>query len=239
MIIDYFRPKSVDEAVNLKIKYKNSIYMGGGSTFSKRRDDFHIIDLQSLPLHEITQHENRIEIGALTSLDEIRNYFKGNKSIQISLQIEKSKNNRNQATIGGFLNEAGGSSPFLTCLMAMNCWVSLEPGNLKISLTDFLKSKNSNNKLITFLEIEEPIEIDFESIGRTPLDKPIICFASSQSYFSIGGFGNLPFRIERKNKQIDERKIIEEIEIIDDQWASGDYRKELVSTLIKRWNDKR
>jgi CO/xanthine dehydrogenase FAD-binding subunit len=239
MILDYFRPKSVEEALLLKKKYQNSVFVGGGSTISKRKDDIYIVDLQSLPLHEITKRENRIEIGALTSLDAIRDYFKQNKSIQIALQIEQSKNNRNQSTIGGFLHEAGSASPFLTCLMVMDCWVHLEPGNQKISLNEFLKIRNTKNQLITFVEIEEPKFLDFESIGRTALDKPIICCASSENYISFGGFGDLPFRIDQKNGPIDENKIFEELLITDDQWASNDYRKALISTLIKRMTEKR
>jgi CO/xanthine dehydrogenase FAD-binding subunit len=238
MIMEYFRPNTVEEALTIKKQFSNSKFVGGGSTFQNLTENCILIDLQKLP-KTLKKKNNILEIGSNNTLEEILQEFKGLKDVTTALKIEAAKNLRNQISLGGFIKKANGRSPFLCCLTALENWIYLEPGSKKVKLTEFLVNREKSQELITKLEIKIPENFQFESIGRSPLDKPIVCCAiakyKDEKLISIGGFGDLPLLVNSKIARKDgELKKYLRNTIKDDQWASSDYRISVAMTLINR-----
>lgn len=239
MILDYFRPKTLKEAIDLHNSYPNSRFLGGGSSVRDTDDDFYVIDLQLLGLNHINRKGNKCSIGATVTLDEIYKRLIDFTYLTQALQIENSKNQRNQATLGGLLMTVNGKSPVLTSLVSMKSHVYIDSGNNPIEISEFLESRNEINQLITKVEIELPEEFVFESVARTPLDKPVVCCAISKyvtgARIGLGGFGLFPIQTtEESFLEMDEKNIVDAFSLVDDQWASASFRASVIKTLGKR-----
>jgi len=239
MILDYFRPKTVLEALALQESHPNSLFLGGGSSVQNTKGDYYAIDLQLLELNKIFKEKNSCSIGATVTLDEIYEYFKQIPDLRQSLRIEGSKNQRNRATLGGLLMTADGRSPFLTCLASMKSLLYMESEDNSLDLNIFLKNRNLNKRLILNVKIELPEKFRFESVARSPLDKPIVCCAVSKygtNYrVCIGGFGDYPILASGENfLAMDEKRINDAFSLSDDQWASASFRASLIKTLAER-----
>lgn len=236
--MNYFRPKTIEEAITLKEKHPDARYIAGGLSFQNIENGLFLIDLQQLP-KQLVKKKNIIEIGSTHTLENILPSFAEIKDVITALQIEASKNLRNQITLGGFIKKANGRSPFLCCLAVLNCWIYMEPGNKKVDLNQFHLIREVNQDLITKVELRIPDSFHFESIGRSPLDKPIICCASSKygdvQLLSLGGFGSWPMLINSEiaaNSKNLEKLLLDKVQ--DDQWASAEYRISIAKILINR-----
>ena len=239
MILDYFRPKTVKEALDLRESHPNSRFLGGGSSVQNVTADYFAIDLQLLGLNKINKENNSYSIGATVTLDEIYEYFKDIPDLRQALRIEGSKNQRNRATLGGLLMTADGRSPFLTCLASMKSLIYIETEDNPLDINHFLENRKLNKRLILNIKIELPEKFSFESVARSPLDKPIVCCAVSiyltESRVCVGGFGVYPILASGESfLAMDEKSIVDEFSLSDDQWASASFRASLIKTLAER-----
>jgi putative selenate reductase FAD-binding subunit len=239
MILDYFRPKTVKEALALHESHPNSRFLGGGSSVQNATDEYYAIDLQLVGLNKTNKENNTYSIGATVTLDEIYEYFKNVPDLRQALRIEGSKNQRNRATLGGLLATADGRSPFLTCLTSMNSFIYMESADIPVDLNQFLMNRKRVKKLILNIKIDFPEKISFDSVARSPLDKPIVCCAVSkygtESRVSIGGFGLYPILASGESFiEMDEKKVVDAFLLSDDQWASASYRASIIKTLAER-----
>ncbi len=240
MIVDYLRPKSIKEATEYKKAHSQARFMGGGTSIRKMGEDITVVDLQNLPLKEIEKTGNGYRLGTLVTLEQLFGLFADQKDLQLALKIEASKNQRNQATLGGFLMLSDGRSPFFTCLRALRSTVVYECGEKKtMGLDEFVEQREQFDCLITHLDIEMPEHFVFESVGRSPLDRPIVCLAKAgyekETRICVGGFGKSPTLL--KTLPADETAATELLQLKDDAWASARYRSSLVLTLLKRYSD--
>jgi CO/xanthine dehydrogenase FAD-binding subunit len=242
MIIDYLRPKTINEAVELlERKDPRSIPLAGGSVVSKQRGEpVAVVDLQGLGLNSITRVNETIMIGSMASLDDIDNYF-GDSHISEAIAIQAAKNSRNNGTLGGLVCMADGRSSVLTLLLAMDATLFWAPKNAEISIGNWLPQRKewTGGKIITSIAIPS-VEIKFGSIGRSPKDQPIFCcglakWKSGRLRVAIGGFGNIPVLVFDGNTTDDVQTAVKiALKEADDQWASAEYRMEAGSVLAKR-----
>jgi len=239
MIKNYFRPKTIHEAVELLQKNEVAIPIGGGSSIKNCSRDITLVDLQDLDLCFIRNVEKNIIIGSMTTLEQIKNNFIGNDNFNKILKIEGSKNQRTQSSFGGFLKLAGGRSPLLTSLLTLNCTLFFAEQEKGMALSEFLDIRKTNKQLITHISIMDPVGMTFESVSRSPLDLPIICCAVN--YFdkkikgAVGGFGEKP-QIVPENYFIEqnESEISAFLQFTADEWASANYRASITQIVIKR-----
>ncbi len=238
MSLNYVRPRNTKEALEIKRRDPTSKYIGGGSSLQKKSYDCTLIDLQLLPLNKIENNNGLIFVGSLVSLEALCQYFKDFTELVYALKIEGSKNQRNQSSLGGFIKNADGRSPFLTCLMSMEVWVITEPYLKRQHLIDFLKERVNCEDLIVGIEFPTPDSIRFESLGRSPMDKPVVCcattFYNKKQTLSFGGFGKYPIICDQIIFEMASSKYISELNIEDDSWATSEYRKEMINLLFKR-----
>lgn len=239
MIKDYFRPKTIHEAVELLQKNELAIPIGGGTSIKNYSGDIVLVDLQDLALDIIRNVEKNIIIGSMTTLEQIKNNFIGNDNLKKVLKIEGSKNQRTQSSLGGFLKLAGGRSPLLTSLLTLNCTLYFAEQEKGMSLSEFLDIRKTNKQLITHISIMDPAGMVFESVSRSPLDLPIICCAVN--YFdkemkaAVGGFGEKPQIVPEKYfVEQKECELSEFLQFSTDEWASANYRANITQIVLKR-----
>ena len=238
MIQEYFRPKNVQEAISLKEKYPKSLFIGGGTSINTIDKDFVFIDLQDLPKF-FTRKKTSLIISSTITLEKIYQEFRDFKDLTNAIQIETGKNLRNQITLGGLVKMADGRSPLLTCLLALDTLILLEPEKQSFHLTKFLENRAKNNGLIDQLEIKIPNDFKFESVARSPLDKPIVCCAVAKYEnnlgISIGGFGKRPLSVKPEivNDSSSLDKYLKQ-NIKNDEWASVEYRIDVAKILVNR-----
>lgn len=238
MIKEYFRPKNIQEAISLKEKFPKSLFIGGGTSAKNIEDDFIYIDLQDLP-KVFKRTKDSLIIGATVTLEMIYQQFRDFSDLTTAIQIEAGKNLRNQISLGGLVKSAGGRSPLLTCLLALESLITLEPGTIENHLHKFLDSRDEKNGLITQFEIKIPNEFRFESVARSPLDKPVVCCAvakySNRAGISLGGFGKKPL-IVNSESIFDPLTFDNYLKqhIKNDEWGSADYRIDIAKVLVNR-----
>jgi putative selenate reductase FAD-binding subunit len=242
MILEYFRPKTIEEAiVLLKRDTPKSYPLGGGSSLSHdKSEDLAVVDLQDLGLNGIKRENGKIVIGATTKLSEIE-AFMGKSCFSDALQIEAGRNLLNSGSIAGLICTADGRSPFVTLLLALDTQLVWEDERAEISLGDWLPLRKEwkGGRLITKIVIPET-DMAFDSIGRSPKDRPIVCCATAKwstnrMRVAIGGFGITPILvIDGKNDDDLAAAVNSACSEADDEWASASYRQEAGSKLAIR-----
>lgn len=244
MIIEYYRPKQIDEALKLLQRDNpKTLPLGGGNVLSKGyEEDIAVVDLQDLGMNEIHDQNGEWIIGSTTTIQMVYEQFRENEAFQNSVRIDMSRNSRQTGTFGGFLQCVDGRSALLTLLLAVDAKIKWLPQGQIISLGDWLPQRDTWNegKLISEISWGKNSTVLFDSIGRSPVDKPIVCCAiarwpSGRLRVAAGGFGKIPQLAMDGDLQDDIGLAIKNIyHQADDQWASAEYRKEAGAKLSER-----
>jgi CO/xanthine dehydrogenase FAD-binding subunit len=242
MIVEYFRPKSFDEALSLlKRKQPKTIPLGGGTTLSKRQGDpVAVVDLQSLGLDKLVKEDGNYILGSTATLSSVESFI-DQPAFSEAVQIQASKNLRNGGTMAGLVCSVDGRSPLLTLLLALDCHLVWEPDGKDISLGNWLPFRKEWNEGLLISRLVFPdIAFRFGSVGRSPKDQPIICcgiakWPNKRLRVAVGGFAKTPTLVLDGNSGDDiETAVANSLKGATDQWASAEYRIEAGSKLAKR-----
>lgn len=247
MITEYYRPQTLEEALRL-ITQPDTLPLGGGTLLSKPGPvPVKVVDLQALDLNALSPKGNSLEIGATVTLQQLLESEYINEALEVALKLEAPLNIRNAATVAGTLVAADGRSSFTTALLAADAKLTIINLNSEIvNLGDFLPLRPGNlrGKLITQIEIPINIKLAFETVARTPADKPIVCAAlahwpSGRARLALGGYGKAPLLAmdgtEADGFEAAARNAFHEA---TDEWASAEYRMDVAATLAKRCFEK-
>jgi CO/xanthine dehydrogenase FAD-binding subunit len=246
MIIAYHRPKTLDEALRL-LTQPNRTPLGGGTLLSKETTDpVEAVDLQSLNLGTLEAQGNSLKIGATVTLQELLESGSCPKELKSAIKLEAPLNLRNAATVAGTLVSGDGRSTFTTVLLALDAKLEqtkLEDSKIESRISnigDFLPLRSLQGALITSITIPLNVKIAFDSVSRTPADKPIVCAAlaqwnSGRTRLVLGGYGKSPLLAmdgtEAEGMETAARNAFHEA---TDEWASAEYRMDVAATLAKR-----
>jgi putative selenate reductase FAD-binding subunit len=242
MITDYHRPETLQETLEL-LKYPDTLPLGGGTLLSTQKTaSVKVVDLQSLGLNTLHKKGNTLEIGATVTLQALLESEHTPKALKAALKLEAPLNIRNAATVAGTLVAAEGSSTFTTVMMALDAKISVQPGEEDFDIGNFLplRTENLHGKLITSITIPLNATLAFESVARTPADKPIVCatlasWPSGRTRLALGGYGKAPLLgmdgTESDGLETAARNAFHEA---TDEWASAEYRMDVAATLVKR-----
>ncbi len=255
MIIDkYIKPKTIEEAYSILTTKENSQIIGGGAFL--RLSKKHIsstIDLSNLKLDFVTETNNYIEIGAMTTLRELEineitnKYFNG--IISTSIKNIVGVQLRNIATAGGSIAGKFGFSDLITALLVLDCKVVLYKTGV-VNLADFINQKN-NDIVEKIIITKNNLRADFQSVRNTKTDYAILNAAVSKhnkNFYKIAvgarpGIANYAKKAENFLKSVDfsvqnaeKAGLIasEEIKFVSNFRASAEYRQELCKTLVSR-----
>lgn len=242
MITAYHRPQTIPDALELLTK-PDTLPLGGGTLLSQLKTaSVEVVDLQSLGLNTIQKKGNNLEIGATSSLQDLLKNENTPEALKSALKLEAPLNIRNTATVAGALIAGDGRSTFATSMLALDAKLSIQPNDEEHEIGTFLplREENLRGRLITAIIIPLNAKLTFESVARTPADKPIVCVAlaswhSGRTRLALGGYGKAPLLAmdgtEPEGSQEAARNSFHEA---TDEWASAEYRMNVADTLAKR-----
>ena len=123
---EYFRPKTLDEALSILNSYEGEIKIIAGGTDMLADDHKEIealLDIDQLGLNYIEKADGYIRIGSATTYTEILNsdeIYENFRAIWDSASVVADKSIRNIATIGGNLGSAVPSGDAIPPLYALD-----------------------------------------------------------------------------------------------------------------------
>ena len=211
------------------------------------------IDLHNLGLDYIKESNDKIEIGAMTTLRELeinsitQENFDGilSKTAASIMGVQI----RNVATVGGSIYGKYGFSDILTALLVLNAQVELYNAGL-MSLESYLEGNLEKDIILKVIINKAVIKASFTCFKKTSTDFSVlntaaamvkgklrICVGSrpSRARLAKGAMSFLNI-IDSTNTAAEMAGILasEELQFGSDIRASAEYRKELCHVLVKR-----
>ena len=263
MITQYYRPQTLEEALQL-LSREDTHPLGGGTLLSRPiEESFSVVDLQMLGLDQLRKSGGNLQIGATVTLQTLLESSSIPKALKKALALEAPLNLRTMGTVAGTLVICDGRSPFAVVMLVLDAKMNFAPGNENITLGDYLTIRvgmdvdhpipsarpvsavrslppGGPGKLITKIDIPLNVRLAFETVARSPADKPIVCAAlaqwpSGRTRLALGGWGQAPALALDGNGPDDldaaARNAFSEA---GDEWASKEYRNEIAAVLAKR-----
>lgn len=244
MIVEYFRPKDINQTLELiKSPKVKTLLMGGGTSIDRYTNEpFAVVDLQDVGLNSLKTKGKILEIGATVSVHALYECPDIQPDLKVSTKRERALNLRQVATVAGTLIASDGRSPFTTAMLALDASINLEPGDEMITLGDFLlfRDEKLNSRLVTKISIPLNVKLAYEYIARTPADVPIVCAAvgrwpSGRTRVTLGGTGDTPvLAMDGPESGGEETSAFGAYSRAGDKWASAEYRQEMAQLLVKR-----
>lgn len=252
MIVEYYRPETLEEALALLARDETlTVPLAGGSALDKASPQpLAVVDLQSLGLNTAQRRGNYLTLGAMFTLQSMLDHgdahptqaWKLPAALTQAIKHEASYNLRQVATVAGTLVAADGRSPFTTAMLALDAVLTLQPGSVEINLGDLLpvRGERLSDHLIVQVKFAMNARLAYESVSRTPSDQPILCVAvavwpSGRTRVALGGFGRAPILAfdgnEASGIEIAARSACSHS---GDQWASAAYRQDIAAILSLR-----
>ena len=212
----YYRPESLDEALNLLAK-PNSMPLGGGTKLLASETGLPgtaVIDLQALGLNQVqlvSDNGNQaVTAGAMLTLTKLNQFLQAELAkntaatlLQTAVHQAGPNTYRNAATLGGTIASRLPDSELLAALLVLEATVTLHSptGQNTISLNDYLADAARPSGLITTITIPLPMgQGASHRVARTPADYPIVSITGWQMEdesirLAATGLGERPFRL--------------------------------------------
>jgi CO/xanthine dehydrogenase FAD-binding subunit len=245
MITLYHRPQTLEEALKI-LSQPNTRVLGGGTVLSRPVDgSFSVVDLQALGLDTLRRSGNALEIGGAAKLQTLHDSTYASDTLRIAIELDTPINLRTMGTVAGTLVTCDGRSTFGVLMLALDAKLTLEPGQQQVSLGNYFPLRATSDismpgKIIINIEIPLNVEVAFETIARTPADKPIVCAAlvhwpSGRTRLALGGWGPAPTLALDGNEPAGlEQAACNAASDAADEWATGEYRCEMAGVLANR-----
>jgi CO/xanthine dehydrogenase FAD-binding subunit len=244
MIVEYHRPHSIEEAINLVEKSEiESVLMGGGTAIDRfRMEPFAVIDLQDAGMDVIRVRGNSLDIGACVTLHALAQQPDIQPHLTKSILHQAASNIRQVASVAGTIVSAGGRSPFALAMLALDASLVIEPGEEQQALGDFMALKRTTlkSRLITKITMPLNVRLVYEYVARTPADMPIVSAAvarwpSGRTRVVLGGCGEAPMlAMDGPSGGGESTAAVNAYSLAEDQWASAEYRQEMAGKLVSR-----
>jgi len=244
MILEYHRPQSISDALELLARPTPITFpMGGGSTLNRSGGEgIAVVDLQALGLNKIERQGNTLQVGATATLHDLIYSPDVPPVVKLAAHQEANFNLRQVGTLGGTLVSATGRSPLAAVLLAMDAHMTWLPGEIEINLGDWLpmRAQRKPGRLITSIRIPLQARAAYHQVGRTPDDWPLVCaslavWPSGRRRLVIGGVGEAPLlAMDGADSVGVEPAARNSYSYKEDQWASAEYRQEMAAVLALR-----
>ncbi len=210
-----YHPKTLPEALQL-LAQPDTLPLSGGTKLLAGDVASAVVDLQYLGLNQITQTEERLNIGATLPLSEVFSALEGHaeKSTPAGLlrqAIHQAGPNtyRNAATLGGTIASRLPDSELLAALLVLEATIALHtPELLEVNIADYLRAEARPFGLITAITIPwQAGRFASERVARTPRDYPIVSITLWQPQnkpprLAATGLAERPFRLTSAEKHL-------------------------------------
>ena len=244
MIIEYFRPKTLEKTLNLLTREKPATYpLGGGTVLNQRKhEQFAVVDLQELGLNVVNIRKDKLRIGATTTLQKLFTYKEVYPALRKAIRHEANINIRQVATVAGSLIACNGRSPFVTAMLALGAQLWFYPDDGPVGLGELLPypEEKIKGRLVTEVTISTNIKFVYKYVARTPADLPVVCvgvaqWPSGRTRVALGGYGPSPILAFDGPNDIGADLAAGNLYLeAGDPWGSARFRSEIAAILVKR-----
>lgn len=250
----YLKASSLEEAYEVLTKNKNNAILGGTAYMKMGNRHLNtVVDLSSLNLDFIIEDEEKIEIGAMTTLRsiEVSGVLKENFHGIVALSVKDivGVQLRNIATVGATVFSKYGFSDFIPALLALDARVVLFKRG-EVSLDEFLQSDREQDILEKIVIRKKALRASFQTIRRSKSDYAVLNVVVSKDNGNVRiVVGARPGRAVLaknamkilKDQELTDKNIhsaceaaAEELIFGDNMRASGEYRKAVCKVMLKR-----
>jgi CO/xanthine dehydrogenase FAD-binding subunit len=245
MIREVYRPKTLEEALDL-LAQPGLVPMGGGTVLNRPSSDaLAVVDLQDLGLNTVEVKGHVLSLGATVTLAKLLELPDLPEALREVIRLEATYNLRHAATLAGAVLSADGRSPLATALLALDTVLDVRRAGAaveQVNLGDMLplRGEKLRGRLVTRLTLPLNARLAYESVARTPADLPIVCAAvacwpSGRTRLALGGFGPAPLlAMDGPQAQGAEEAAHSAYGDAGDEWASAEYRREIAPVLARR-----
>ncbi|MBP7653027.1 FAD binding domain-containing protein [Candidatus Dependentiae bacterium] len=257
MILEFYKPQSIEEAV----KFKNSsnqknYFIGGGTELNSlifRNSDFNVISIENLGFDKLIAKNDYIEIGSSVTIQNLIESEISPLLLKSAAKQIVNRNIRNIATIGGNIGSNKSCSnllPGLICLDA-NLTIATASGKSDIPVLEYI-SKEINDLIIKINVPKKNLNRKFALKNYTRNSTDISIITSSVSLFlkneviespiiAVGGVGKHIIRLTSIENLISQKKLPEKSEIeneikkcinpISDFRGSSEFKKHIAAVF--------
>ena len=160
-IIDYIKPKTIDEAFALmKQQNASNIIMSGGTSFQFLPDDIEktAIDINAVLPKGIKAGNSSFTIGAATTIVELQEYSSSGWILNRVASKQSTQQIRNMSTLGGNIARVFPWSDFPVALLALDAQILVSNGTGQVFSSDYFFKRQpahrlKNKTLITAIKI--------------------------------------------------------------------------------------
>lgn len=204
----YHRPETLDTALRL-LHQPDVFALGGGTKLLARDVPGAVVDLQLLPLNQLTWGETTLTIGATITLAGLSQALNARGDVnsaapllQKAIQQAGPNTYRHAATLGGSIASRLPDSELLAALLVLDAHLTLyAPQQHTLSLAAYLTAATRPSGLITGVTIPwRAGQGVSERVARTPADYPIVSVTlwrpqTGQAALAATGIAQRPLRL--------------------------------------------
>jgi CO/xanthine dehydrogenase FAD-binding subunit len=247
MILAYYRPETIKEAVNLlSITDPPTVVLGGGLYLNEKSTaPIGVVDIQHLGLDTISDKGKNHLLGAGVTLQAMIDHPGLPPALIQTIKHQETYNRRQVATLAGTIIAADGRSPITAVLLALDAELEVVGKDLssqKIQLGDFLplRAEKLDGKLVTKVIIPAQTDTAYHYVARSPADRPIVAAAVSQwssgrTRVVLAGHGNQPILVlDGPDAKGAEEAARDAFSRAEDPWAGAAYRAHAAAVLVLR-----
>lgn len=249
---EYYRASSLEDAYQkLQENPKNAI-LAGGLWIKKIGQDYNaLIDISTLGLNQISENEEEVVVGALTTQRDFENseIVKSlfNDAIAFSTREVMGVNFRNLATIGGSIMGRYPFSDVIAGLLPYDVTLKFYPEQ-EMKLEEYLNFKGKLNAILVEIRIKKGEGKGFyKKVKITALDFPIVNIAvakvNNEYRIAIGARpmvaslakGAMEY-LNKGHKDFEKAAelAVNELQFLDNKDASKEYRIDLAKVYVRR-----
>jgi CO/xanthine dehydrogenase FAD-binding subunit len=244
MISTYHRPQTLEQALALISRTNpRTLPLGGGTYLSHSSHEiYEVVDLQNLGINKIKLTGNYLEIGATVTLENLVDNKDFPINLRSAIKLEAPFNIRNAASVAGTIAISDGRSSFNSAMLALDAKILIQPGDQDFQIGNLLPLRESllQRRLIIKIVIPININIAFEYVARTPVDKPIVSvtvaqWPSGRTRIALSGYGKIPLLAMDGSESTGFEAALQNVfSDARDERGTAEYRQEVAIILAKR-----
>lgn len=229
MIQDFFKPQTIDEALELKEKFKDdAVFMAGGTDVNCKDSKYAIekvIGIEQLKLNKISKKQSELSIGAGVTIQELIDSPKIPDQLKTAAGHFVNRNIRNIATIGGNIALNKSSSNLIPILVALDAELKIGGSATPVPVYEYVTQEMT--RLIEGIRISSENlakKYDIRKFSRAANDISIITAAvtfnmQNQKLSNVrvagGGVGKHVVRLTELENKLESKKLLAPAEIED------------------------
>lgn len=244
MIEQFFRPDSIEQALELKRHYpQQAVWFAGGSKINAtptQSGSRIAISLEKLSLDWADWDNGHLRIGMMTRLQTLRDTHFIPDALFEALGFIDSRHLRNQSTLGGEIAGEQDESVLLPVLLALDALLVFADGET-MPLESWLAAKD--DRLLTELVIHEPYracatrKISRSSAGLSVLTAAVALTEAGETRIALDGVADAPLRLRDVESQSLQGEALEEavrqaIFPRDDIRGSAAYKRFIAGVVV-------